>query len=120
MFGPSCYSRATTLQKTRLGNFRKFQLFQEPESFTAGYLISLDRMGTWEQTATAVAVWTRVIPGQSENAHCFSPAPCSGGREGKMFYICRHFELQPNKLPLLCCIQYQILLVTAANIHMRT
>lgn len=56
MFGPSCYSRATTLQKTRLGNFRKFQLFQEPESFTAGYLISLDRMGTWEQTATAVAV----------------------------------------------------------------
>lgn len=56
MFGPSCYSRATTLQKTRLGNFRKFQLFQEPESFTEGYLISLDRMGTWEQTATAVAV----------------------------------------------------------------
>lgn len=53
-FGPSCFSPATMLQRTRLGNFRTFEFVQEPESFIVGYLIRSDRMGAWEQTATAV------------------------------------------------------------------
>lgn len=124
-----CLGQAVTHErlcskKAGLGNSRKFELFQESKSFIVGYSISLDRMGAWEQTAAAVAVWPpRVIPGQSKHSHCFSRAPCSGGREGKMFYICCHFESQRMCLiNSLCCAasSAKILLVTAANLHMWT